>query len=328
MTAMEAFDCDGLSDLGHIRGVNGDQFLIAELHKSIFIHKTSIDFENHTSLLSGAQSHLLMVADGGGGWTAERQASDIAVRTLTQYILNMMPWLYRLDTHHENDFLEDLTSALKRSQNRIEDVSEASDAPRDMGASLTMASISWPRLYVVHVGNCRCYLLRQGTLEQITTDHTLAQQLLESGVLQQKEMSTSKLSQVLWNAIGGDMKELNPEVYKAQLQPGDVLLLCTDGLSKHVTHDAIRECLQVQEPAATTCHKLVHMAKADGGTDNITAVVARFHREAQSVDDALAEMAEPTPSETTFSPAVPVSDRLATEATEGIVPVATAPEPR
>ncbi|HET9866852.1 MAG TPA: SpoIIE family protein phosphatase, partial [Nitrospira sp.] len=147
-------------------------------------------------------------------------------------------------------------------------------------------------LYVVHVGNGRCYLLRRGVLEQITTDHTLAQQLVESGMLGPEEATSSRLSQVLWNAIGGDLEELSPDVYKAELQRGDTLLLCTDGLTAHVPDAVIRSYLQVQEAAQDTCRKLIDAANEAGGTDNITAIVARFDRDVQSVDDAIEAMTD------------------------------------
>jgi serine/threonine protein phosphatase PrpC len=88
------------------------------------------------------------------------------------------------------------------------------------------------------------------------------------------------------------LEELSPDVYKAELQLGDTLLLCTDGLTTHVPDELIRGHLQAQEPAQDTCHKLIKAAKEAGGRDNITAIVARFDREVQSVDDAIEAMAD------------------------------------
>jgi serine/threonine protein phosphatase PrpC len=115
-----------------------------------------------------------------------------------------------------------------------------------VGAVLTMAYVTWPWVYVIHVGNCRCYLQRDTALEQITTDHTLAQQLVDSGVLPAHEGATSRLSTVLWNAIGGGLDDLRPEVYKARLHAGDTLLLCTDGLPKHVPNGDIQALPKAQ----------------------------------------------------------------------------------
>jgi len=290
MTSMHQFDCYGLTDPGRVRGINGDQFLIADLHKTILIHGTSIDSTEHEPILGDTQGRLLMVADGGGGWTAERQASELVVQTIIRYMVNMMPWLYRLDVQHEDDFTEDLKLALERSQGRLEAMAEAADLSREIGTTLTMAYTTWPRMYIVHIGDGRGYLLRQGILEQITTDQTLVQQFVEGGVLKPEAISESQFSQMIWHAIGSEGNHIQPAVYKVGLQPGDTLLLCTDGLPKHVTDDELRICLEAQESAQQTCQKLIDLANAGGGTDNITAIVGRLGQETPSVEETLTAM--------------------------------------
>jgi serine/threonine protein phosphatase PrpC len=111
-------------------------------------------------------------------------------------------------------------------------------------------------------------------------------------MLGQREATSSRLSQVLWKAISGDLEELSPDVYKAELQRGDTLLLCTDGLTAHIPDAAIRRYLQVQESAQDTCRKLINAANEAGETDNITVIVARFDRDVQSVDDVIEAMAD------------------------------------
>jgi serine/threonine protein phosphatase PrpC len=165
----------------------------------------------------------------------------------------------------------------------------------------------------IHVGNCRCYLQRDTALEQLTTDHTLAQQLVDSGVLPAHEGATSRLSTVLWNALGGGLEDLRPEVYKARLHAGDTLLLCTDGLSKHVPDGDIQALLQAREPARETCRQLVEAANRAGGTDNITVIIARLRHpvpdtvaaEEAAVPTAVA-VATPVPAEPEC-PAVPAA---------------------
>jgi hypothetical protein len=125
----------------------------------------------------------------------------------------------------------------------------------------------------MHVGNCRCYLQRDTTLEQLTIDHTLAQQLVDSGVLPAHEGATSWLSTGPWKALSGGFEDLRPEANKARLQVGDTLLLCTDGLPTYVPDSTIRALLQAQAPARETCRRLVEAATRAGGTDNITVIV-------------------------------------------------------
>src|SRR5262249_5694817 len=131
-----------------------------------------------------------------------------------------------------------------------------------------------------HAGDSRCYLLRGKRLEQITRDHTVAQQLVDQGVLPAEEVQGSRWSHVLWNCIGGGSHELNPDVYKVTLQIDDTLLLCTDGLTLDVPDARIVELLQQARSAEETCRRLIDAANAAGGRDNITVVVARF-REVQ-----------------------------------------------
>src|SRR5262249_5001035 len=145
-----------------------------------------------------------------------------------------------------------------------------------MGTTLTMAYLLWPRLYVVHAGDSRCYLLREDRLHQITTDHTLAQQMVERGVLQPAEAQDSNWSHVLWNCIGGGSRELSVEVHKATLRLGDSLLLCTDGLTQCVPNEQIRDLLREPASAEQVCRHLLHAAHEKGSPDNVTVVVAHF----------------------------------------------------
>jgi PPM family protein phosphatase len=269
-------DCFGLTDAGLARGANEDQFLIADLNKSMLVHQTSLSHEDHTRLFGGSQGKLLLVADGMGGQAGGRQASALAVEGLASYVLNTMPWFYRLAEGHEDDLREELKAALEACQRRVEGAAEARPGGGRMGTTLTMAYVLWPRLFVVHAGDSRCYLLRDGRLHRVTTDHTVAQQLVERGVLGPEEAGESRWSHVLWNCIGGGSHELNPDVYKATLQLGDTLLLCTDGLTKVVSDAEILRTLRRGERAREACDRLVALANAGGGPDNVTAVVARF----------------------------------------------------
>jgi len=303
-------DCYGLSDIGQVRKANEDQFLISDLVKSLLIHHTSLSHEDHTRLFGNSQGQLLLVADGMGGHAAGKQASTIAVQSLTRYVLNTMPWFFRLNESLESDRKEELVSALEECQRSIEVAAEGSAANRGMGTTLTMAYVIWPRLYIVHVGDSRCYLFRQARLEQITTDHTVAQQYVEHGALTPEQARESRWSHVLWNCVGGGSSSLKPEVYKATLEVGDTLLLCTDGLSGPVSDQRISALLQEDRGAQETCRRLVSLANEGGGKDNITVVVARFresnHEVAQAEEQATLEI-EPSDLEPSDEDAVPAT---------------------
>src|SRR5262249_4474144 len=154
---------------------------------------------DHTRLFGGSQGQLQLVADGMGGHAEGKRASTIAVESLSNYVLNTMSWFFRLQEVAAGDLEEELKAALKACQESIEEAADMIDGPQRMGTTVTMAYILWPRLYVVHAGDSRCYLQRGAKLEQITTDHTVAQQLVESGALSPEEAQDSRWSKVLWN---------------------------------------------------------------------------------------------------------------------------------
>ncbi|MFL5244811.1 MAG: PP2C family protein-serine/threonine phosphatase [Gemmataceae bacterium] len=270
-------DCYGLTDTGKVRKANEDQFLVADLNKSMLIHQTSLTHEDHTRLFGGSQGQLFLVADGMGGHAEGKRASTIAVQSMSHYLLNTMHWFFRLEENREEDLEGELKAALENCQHNIQNATESVNLePRKMGTTLTMAYVLWPRLYVVHAGDSRCYLLRDSRLEQITTDHTVAQQLVEKGALSPEDAQESRWSKVLWNCVGGDSSELKVDVYKATLQIGDMLLLCTDGLNKPIRDEAILKILKQKRTAKEMCRQLVDSANAEGGPDNITVIIAHF----------------------------------------------------
>lgn len=281
-------DCHGLSDVGRKRRVNEDQFLVADLSKSMLIHQTSLSHEDHSRLFSGSQGKLFLVADGMGGESAGEVASALAVETVTRYLLNTMPWFFRLEQGQEHDLHDELKATLEACQRSVAAAANAPGRGR-MGTTLTMAYLLWPRLYVVHAGDSRCYLLRGRRLEQVTKDHTVAQKLVDEGALSPSEAENSRWSHVLYNCIGGGTDDVSPEVYHATLEPGDVLMLCSDGLTKVLSDEKLQEELAGPQTAEQTCRRLVDMANAAGGPDNVTVVVARFLKVEQAASLARAQ---------------------------------------
>lgn len=270
-------DCHGISDQGRQRKTNQDQFMIAELHRGMLIRQASVSFSEQPLLTGELNGQLLVVADGMGGLSHGDRASELVVRTITSYVLNTMSWFLSLDPRHEDDLVDDLDAALRRCEERLQANDEDRAAPRRMGTTLTMAYILWPRLYVVHAGDSRCYLFRGGELIQLTKDHSVAQKLVDQGVIEEDQLEGSRLSHVLYNAIvSDDSADLNPAVFKTTLEDCDTLLLCSDGLTKHVPAPQVAAILDDAGSAAEASQALVNAANAGGGTDNTTVVVARF----------------------------------------------------
>jgi len=269
-------DCFGLTHTGSSQPVNQDQFLIADLEKSMRIHSSSLSLDNETRVFGNSQAKLLMVADGIGNSATGDLASRLATDSITRYVLNEMPWLLENDDQSDADLRHALISAFDHCEERI--VFDVLEHPEraGMGSTLTMAYLIWPQLYVVHAGHSRCYLYRNSELHQLTRDHSLAERLVTSGTLDAEEVPEIWQS-LLVNSIGGDDdSDLKPDLQKTQIQMGDTLLLCTDGLTKHVPAILISQILSQDTMADETCVRLVNQAKDNGGSDNITVVVARF----------------------------------------------------
>lgn len=269
-------DCRGLTHVGNVRESNQDQFLIADLAKSMLVHQTSLAIEDHQRLFGASQGKLMVVADGMGGHAGGERASTIAVNSLANHVLNTLPWFLGLDRSQESDLEEELKAALQRCQRNIQAEEAKHSELRGMGTTLTMAYAIGPRLYIVHAGDSRAYIFRNNELQQVTKDQTMAQALVDQGALSPQDAEKSRFSHILSNCIGGGTPDLSPIVYKATLQPGDQILLSTDGLTNMVTDQHIAEIIGADSDAETKCQQLVEAALAGGGKDNVTVVIGRF----------------------------------------------------
>jgi len=270
-------DVFGLTDRGRKRARNEDQVLVAKLEKSMVIEQTSLPVGARTKLLAGPEGRILLVADGVGGHSGGAHASALAADTVAEYVLNAMPWFFGVGPESSQEELEEeLKAALERSQEQVKRSAEQNPLRSQMATTLTMACVLWPTAYVVHVGDSRCYLLRDGGIEQITTDHTMAEALREEGVLSKEAARRSKWSHVLYKSIGGETNGLSPDLYRVGLTPGDRLVLCTDGLSKHVLDEEVAELVETASGSEAACRELIATANERGGTDNVTVIVADF----------------------------------------------------
>ena len=274
--------CFGLTEKGEGREINEDQYLIADLHKSMTVESSTLTDEESQRLFGQSQGQLLLVADPVSLAPAAEAAGRIAVRAIAQYVLNVMPWFWGLQSEPEDDLEDHLRLAMQRCQRQINRSQDKHPDREGMGTTLTMAYVLYPRAYVLHVGSSRCYLHRNSEIDQITTDHTFVQRLKDEGAITTEQAEKSKYRNLLWNVVGGTSDELSPEICKVELEIGDALLLCTDGLTAALPDEVLAEILNLEKTARTACETLVRAARERGGTDNTTAVVARV----KPTDDA------------------------------------------
>ncbi len=270
---LESFDIFGASDIGQRRSENQDHFLVGELRRQLIIHQTDVP-ESETSPLFGChEGRLLVVADGMGGHHGGEQASRTAVEASARYVLDMMQWFLKLSVDNEHDFEDELSNCLTSVQKQI--WSQSGDTDRRMGTTVTMAYLLPPRMFIVHAGDSRCYLLRDGELKQLTTDHTIAQQLIDSGGMHADDPALKNWRHVLWNCVGGGSETVRPEVSRCRLQQGDTIILCSDGLTGMLDDSKITSIILNAETSQSAAGELIDAANSFGGHDNISVIVCR-----------------------------------------------------
>lgn len=272
----DSFDIFGASHIGRQRSENQDHFLVADLRRQLLVRQTDIPQAEHEMLFGCQEGNLLVVADGMGGHLDGEVASRTAVESAAHYVLDMMHWFLKLSPGDEQEFEEELADCLKAIQQKI--WAGGNSTKRRMGTTVTMAYLLWPRMFVVHAGDSRCYLHRAGRLQRLTTDHTIAQQLIDNGTLTCDEALLAKWGHVLWNCVGGSDRQVRPEVVRADLEEGDVVLLCSDGLTGMIDDATIAAILPAAATSQLATQQLIDAANAAGGSDNIAAIVCRVQK--------------------------------------------------
>lgn len=259
----------GLTNQGKVRKDNQDHFLFCTVHKTLRVRTTSLPTADF-AMASERLASLFMVADGVGS-SAGEAASRVTVESVAAYVTRAMQCYYRTDQSDPSVFLKELEEAALASHESVLEEKTRAGVSK-MATTLTLALAVWPWLYLLQVGDSRCYQYRAGELKQLTHDQTIAQALVESGALKQSDVARSPFRNVLSSAIGGTAQ---PVVTRHDLRYGDILLMCTDGLTKHVSDDQILTELRAMVSAEVTCRKLIDLALADGGTDNVTVLISR-----------------------------------------------------
>jgi protein phosphatase len=265
----------GLTDLGKVRGSNEDHFLIAELTRTLWVHQTSLP-QPHTQH-GRNRGHIFLVADGMGGHHAGEVASALSIATIEAFVLHLLRRFSNLQATDEQSVLKDFQTALGQANARIFEEAVHHPEFKGMGTTLTLALASGWKLFVVHAGDSRCYLFRDGNLRQLTLDHTVTAELVRSGVIKPEHASCHQFRHVVTNVLGGSSEAvMHAELHQADLKPGDVVLLCSDGLTDMLSDDQISATLTAVADPRSACERLVAEANALGGRDNITAIVSRF----------------------------------------------------
>ena len=262
----------GISHTGNVRKVNEDHFVTAALHRAVQIRQTNLDDTHVFDRLSGPRAYLYAVADGVGGSAGGKVASAIAVATIVEYLGEVVGAYNGYGADQLKDFSEHLRTAVQRAHDHLVETFRLQDH-NGPATTLTLAMVVWPRVYIVHVGDSRVYHLRGTALRRLTRDQTVGEVLVSQHGMPREKAEQAGLYNVLASAVGA--RDMTPAVDFLPLEHGDTLLLCTDGLTKHVSDSRIAEVLGSTSDAEVGCRSLIDLALSCGGSDNVTAVVAQ-----------------------------------------------------
>jgi PPM family protein phosphatase len=251
----------GVTDLGRVRTNNEDCFRIVE------------------------PLNLFVLSDGMGGEAHGEVASEMAVETIVKYCMdaNADPATIQMSVSEPtwSEKTKRLTNAVHLANKKIYDSAEAHPEQHGMGATLTAAWLDGSRLSIAHVGDSRAYLLRGGTLQQLTSDHSLVAEQVRRGIITAAEAEESEMQSVLLRALGA-VPDVEVDTEEHVIFARDILMLCCDGLTRMVTEPEIAGTLQAETDPTRAAEKLVALANERGGVDNITVIVVRVGTKSRS----------------------------------------------
>ena len=245
--------CAGMTDVGNVREHNEDDFYVSE-----------------------GEEALCIVADGMGGHRSGEVASALAIKAIVEYYRETMADYH--EAEQSNDASPEqhrLTQAVKTANRAVFAAASSNESYRNMGTTIVGGFFTERGVYLAHIGDSRCYRLRGGDLEQRTDDHSLANEYVRMGILSAEDVEYFPYKNVITRACGLT-DEVEVDVHYEVLEPGDVYLFCSDGLSDMVSDAEVNVIMNDCDELDEMCRELVERANANGGADNITVVLARI----------------------------------------------------
>lgn len=271
----------GKTDLGQSRDHNEDTFLVADLSTG----KASLlpDVRDHEL---GPRGSLFVVADGMGGAAAGELASSMAVDIIYRHLSTA--WPNDPDSSAAR-FAFRVREAVELANRELYAYAQEHPEVRGMGTTVTLAGVFGTDLILAQIGDSRGYLVREGRAIQLTRDQSLTQRLVDAGELTEEEAERSERRNIILQALGPDAR-VRVDLSHQSLRRGDLLVMCSDGLSGSVKKDEIAELAARYPELPALCSHLIDLANQRGGPDNITVVAARFEGDALPVADGTGEV--------------------------------------
>jgi protein phosphatase len=257
----------GRTDVGRVRTLNEDSYLVAALGRDAVVMKGAT-----TTITVPHTPAVLVVADGVGGAASGEIASLMATDTMFIELRRR----YESDWPRSQSGVEAaLRSAITAANHVIFTYASGNPQHRGMATTATLAVVHDTTITIAQVGDSRAYLVRAGAARQITKDQSLIQRLIDAGEMTEGEAANSDRRNIILQALGSE-STVQPDVYTEHAEAGDVLLLCSDGLSNLVGPNDMARIALADDNMETVCERLVAFANSHGGHDNITVVAARF----------------------------------------------------
>jgi protein phosphatase len=268
-------DLAALSHQGNVRANNEDHYLVVRGERALHRLLTNLPPgqipEHFNEVVYG-----MLVADGMGGAAAGEVASSLAITTLVNLVLNTPCWVMRPGGEQAQAVMDRMTRRYQQIDAVLREEARNNPALAGMGTTMTLSFSVGTDLVLAHIGDSRAYLFRGGKLLQLTRDQTVAQAMVDVGLLAPEEAETHRLRHLLTKVLGGGEDRSEPQVRHETLEQDDQLLLCTDGLTEMVDNATIRAVLSSAASAGEACALLIEQALKNGGKDNVTVALARY----------------------------------------------------
>jgi protein phosphatase len=264
-----AFTFGAATHPGLVRPNNEDHYAVVKRRRTSELLLTNLEPQEVT--LADDSAYALIVADGMGGARFGEFASRVALQRMFEMMQHATSWVMKYTSQEALQIRERVDAYVQEIQATLRDYIDADPALTGMGTTWTSAHLLPPHALVVHIGDSRAYLMHDGQLRQVTRDETMAQAFIDSGI---EPDSVRRFRHILINSLGGDKDKVDAQIHHFELAPGDRLLLCTDGLTEMASDEEIVNVLEQTPAPQDACERLVELALANGGKDNVTAVLA------------------------------------------------------
>lgn len=270
----EELDLFGITHQGKVRSENQDHYLISTVHPQVVVHDTSLPGIDLLPLRGTRLATVMVLADGVGGAADGSEAARLATEAVMRYVSSTLRSYHTAGMSSDEELLAALKAAAMEAHEAVKAEAANREDQRTMATTLTVGIVIWPWAYVVQVGDSRAYIYSGGKLHLLTRDQTVGQALVDQGLLSAERLEKSPFKHVLSSAIGAD--EALPDVTRFNMRErGALILLCSDGLTKHVSDEEIEEAARTMTSCRQVSTDLLNLALERGGSDNITIAAGR-----------------------------------------------------